>query len=289
MDIGCNDEKKEGKFALKEKCSITNLKPPLHSDLVKELNELLSALSLPITLESPQDLTPSLLIAILESILQERLPISSSIRDSKTPTAKMEAMKIFLGVLEDDILQRNIGLSDMDPRKLAAGEWDEIIFVGQTLCLLGRQYLLTEGNNTKIGCDSSYSGFSHDIGYLPYGETETAATTALTQELHTPTENSSPQPLLCIHDIDIPGLSIGVPFENDQNDGDLPENNLFETPRGDSSSSVRYDGFLHCVSDNVQEYPKRMRSRSSHNTTPSSHVSQVFQVLVYLPYWYSFT
>ena len=35
--------------------------------------------------------------------------------------AKIQAMKIFLGVLETDVVNEDIGLSDIDPRRLAAG------------------------------------------------------------------------------------------------------------------------------------------------------------------------
>lgn len=108
-------------------------------ELVATLNALLKKLLLTITLESPLDLTPSLLLAVLESILRSRLPIPSSIRESRDFASKVQAMKIFLGVLENDIIAMDVGLSDIDPRKLAAGEWDEVVFVGEILCWLGKK------------------------------------------------------------------------------------------------------------------------------------------------------
>lgn len=107
--------------------------------LVSRLNILLAELQLTITLQTPYDLIPSLLLAILESILGVRLPISTDARESRSPSDKVQAMKIFLGVLEYDVLQMDVGLSDVDPRKLAVGEWDEVIFVGELLCWLGKQ------------------------------------------------------------------------------------------------------------------------------------------------------
>src|SRR6266446_5213775 len=71
----------------------------LSSPLTDRLNDLLDRLRLPFVLDTPLDLTPSLLIAILESVLQSRLPVSSSIRESRSDAAKIQAMKIFLGVL----------------------------------------------------------------------------------------------------------------------------------------------------------------------------------------------
>jgi len=57
----------------------------------------------------------------------------------RTESAEIEAMKIFLGVLESDIIKMDVGLSDVDPRNLAAGESDEVTFVGELLCWLGKQ------------------------------------------------------------------------------------------------------------------------------------------------------
>lgn len=49
-------------------------------DLVQTLNLLLDSLDIPIELESVLDLTPTLLLAILESTLSSRLPLSSKLR-----------------------------------------------------------------------------------------------------------------------------------------------------------------------------------------------------------------
>jgi hypothetical protein len=108
-------------------------------NLVSDLNILLAELQLTITLQTPYDLIPSLLLAVLESILELRLPISTDVRESRSPSDKVQAMKMFLGVLESDVLRMDVGLSEVDPRKLAAGEWDEVVFVGELLCWLGRQ------------------------------------------------------------------------------------------------------------------------------------------------------
>ncbi len=115
--------------------------------LVPSLNELLRKLHIPFPLHTPLDLTPSLLLAILESILRQRLPLSESIRVSKDAQSKVQAMKIFIGVLEDDVIGQDVGLSEVDPRKLAAGEWDEVVFIGELLVWLGktRGYLPLHG------------------------------------------------------------------------------------------------------------------------------------------------
>ncbi|KAL4073194.1 hypothetical protein V8B97DRAFT_1858315, partial [Scleroderma yunnanense] len=110
--------------------------------LVPSLNALLVSLSLPFTLEIPTDLTPSLLLAILESIIEARLPIPNSVRTSRTREAKIRAMLVLLGVLECDVLRgwtADIGLGEVDPERLADGGWEETVFVGELLCWLARR------------------------------------------------------------------------------------------------------------------------------------------------------
>lgn len=107
------------------------------------MNVLLRALQLPILLQSPTDLTPSLLIAILESLLSKRIPLEFSPSRNRSKT-NVQSMKIFLGVLESDILKMDVGLSTVDPRRLANGEWDEVVFVGEILCWVGRKLGLME-------------------------------------------------------------------------------------------------------------------------------------------------
>lgn len=107
--------------------------------LTTTLNALLKGLRLCFVLGSPSDLTPSMLLAILECILEFRLPLSREIRESKSHFDKVEAMKIFLGVLETDIVKMDVGLGDVDPRALARGEEPETVFVGELLCWLGQK------------------------------------------------------------------------------------------------------------------------------------------------------
>ena len=134
--------------------------------LLPSLNALLAALALPFALDHPTDLTPSLLLAIFESLISARLPIPSAVRQSRTRDAKARAMLVLLGVLECDVLRGGehsvaasnaddsvlgaggvsvdgwvdeIGLGDVDPERLADGGWEETIFVGELLCWLARR------------------------------------------------------------------------------------------------------------------------------------------------------
>src|SRR6266478_5752233 len=77
--------------------------------LTTALNVLLKGLRLPFVLESPSDLTPWMLLALLECIVESRLPLSKEVRESRSDLDKVEAMKIFLGVLETDIIKMDVG------------------------------------------------------------------------------------------------------------------------------------------------------------------------------------
>lgn len=160
---------------------------PLPPTLVPSLNELLVSLSLPFALEIPTDLTPSLLLAILESIIEARLPIPNSVRASRTREAKIRAMLVLLGVLECDVLRggvdgselldgedaggvnvsvagwsTDIGLGEVDPEKLADGGWEETVFVGELLCWLARRRGIlpplsaSQSHSHRISCSQSY-------------------------------------------------------------------------------------------------------------------------------------
>ena len=84
------------------------------------------------------DLTPSLLITIIESITQVSIPIAHAI-DQEDENRHIQAIKVFIGVVELDFLQSDIGLSSLDPRLLAAGAWDEVVFVAEALCWIGEE------------------------------------------------------------------------------------------------------------------------------------------------------
>ncbi|KAH9969765.1 hypothetical protein BC827DRAFT_1257579 [Russula dissimulans] len=155
----------------------------LSSPLTDLLNELLDHLSLPFVLDTPLDLTPSLLLAILESLLQSRLPVSSSIRESRSDAAKVQAMKIFLGVLETDVLNEDIGLSDIDPRRLAAGEWEEVVFIAKLLCWLGKHMGLLPSKRTASTRSHGSTGSSVGLSGKASPSTRSTATSSIASTL----------------------------------------------------------------------------------------------------------
>jgi len=125
------------------------------SALVSSLNDLLTSLGIPISLASPLDLTPTLLLAILESTLESRLPLPPGVREAHTPQTKVEAVKIFLGVLGNDVL--GVDLSQVDPRKLARGEWDECVYVGGLLVHVAKKEGLMGDDEAIVDIDPEVS------------------------------------------------------------------------------------------------------------------------------------
>ena len=111
--------------------------------LTAQLNALLQAIDLPFVLTSPVDLTPFLLITIFESITQVPIPIAHAI-DQEDENRHIQTIKVFIGVVELDFLQSDIGLSSLDLRLLAAGAWDEVVFVAEALCWIGEELELIQ-------------------------------------------------------------------------------------------------------------------------------------------------
>ncbi|KAI0304288.1 hypothetical protein B0F90DRAFT_1625659 [Multifurca ochricompacta] len=209
------------------------------SPLIDPLNTLLDRLSLPFVLDTPLDLTPSLLLAILESLLQSRLPISSSIRESRSDVAKIQAMKIFLGVLETDVLSEDVGLSDIDPRRLAAGEWEEVVFIAQLLCWLGKQMgLLPSQSRSPTTFSTRRSSSTMCEG------TETTESTLDVRRIASPSMRSTATN----------SITSGFSFDREYQESDTTvqslNNDVMETPRPRSERILPEAGHRyrpHCI------------------------------------------
>ncbi|EJC98090.1 uncharacterized protein FOMMEDRAFT_149498 [Fomitiporia mediterranea MF3/22] len=119
--------------------------------LVRTLNSLLTSLEISLVLQTIQDLTPPLILMIFESMLRTRLPISKETRKSATYPARVEAMKIFIGVLADDVLGIDVGLGELDPRRLAEGRREEVLRVAEVLCWLGKRMSYISQDGLAVG------------------------------------------------------------------------------------------------------------------------------------------
>jgi hypothetical protein len=65
-------------------------------ELVKSLNLLLDTLEIPIELESLLDLTPTLLLLILESSLKSRLPLPARLREDRSRESGSKAIAHYI-------------------------------------------------------------------------------------------------------------------------------------------------------------------------------------------------
>jgi hypothetical protein len=135
---------------------MTTCRPEVDGQLDERLNELLVSIGIPITLQSPFDLTPTLLIAMLESLLRERLPLSDEARRCRTRAGRIEAMKWFLGVLGDDILGRELG--SVDPRMLAEGGEVEVRIAAEALLLAWDSGLFDKDTTLPLSHASTVAG-----------------------------------------------------------------------------------------------------------------------------------
>ncbi|KAK0504410.1 hypothetical protein EDD18DRAFT_1345305 [Armillaria luteobubalina] len=191
-------------------------------DLVSQLNELLTALRIPIPIQSPIDLTPSLLLAILECLLSSRLPLSPSLRHaavSKWPTrgaealnARVQCMKVFLGILETDILRNDdLDLSDVNPRKLAAGEYAEVTLVAEALCWVGRQAGLVRAEGDAHS-PSTMTATMRTSPFLQTSASVAESNTSISNMITTP-ELSLRTPPRCIHEVSSP-FALSLPLFN---------------------------------------------------------------------------
>ncbi|KAI0051420.1 hypothetical protein FA95DRAFT_1580619 [Auriscalpium vulgare] len=234
----------------------------LSSPLVESLNALLHSLALPFVLETPLDLTPSLLLAVLESLLKSRLPIDHVTRESRKQEAKVQAMKIFLGVLQTDLVTRDVGLGDIDPQRLASGEWEETVFVAKLLCWLGRQKRLLPTHEVleDIPERASTQSMDREAYIHPFRMVSPSTRSTLTNSMHSrlsidgyeaeshttaesvisyitegahylPSYNQPVHPPRCIHEIEDPSFLLsGEQGFHDTGSGKIPDGLLASDP-----------------------------------------------------------
>lgn len=240
----------------------------LQPTLVPNLNALLDAVQIPFNVDHPSDLTPSLLLAIFESIIGARLPIPPAVRQSRTRDAKARAMLVLLGVLECDILRGSnpddsvlteggvsvdgwaddIGLGEVDPERLADGGWEETIFIGELLCWLARRKGILP--RTKHSSTHPHSLYSN---HHSYGDDSNLSNSLLLRPSPART-TISPPPSIQDIDHDISTLSHIT---------DIPRHPLVHSPEPSLSLSTTTDLSI------------RARSVSSHTTVSTTHADDL--------------
>ncbi|KAJ6508381.1 hypothetical protein C8R45DRAFT_441279 [Mycena sanguinolenta] len=226
--------------------------------LVMQLNQLLASLNISINLDSYSQLAPSLLIAILESLMSTRLNISQEHRAalSSSDMAKVHCMKIFLGVFQADILKEDVGISQVDPRRLARGEEKETLYVARLLCWYGR-------HTGRISRRTETRRSARDASLSPSTLTTVTRHTATDVSVVHPESNTTVSdvdgpffddvlhnvvvvPARCIHEVPSPSLVLSPGSHVDE----FAESCLFAPSH--TSSSVRYDGYISVVNEDAE-------------------------------------
>ncbi|KAG6836486.1 hypothetical protein H0H93_007585 [Arthromyces matolae] len=245
--------------------------------LMRQLNSLLNALQIPIPLQSPRELTPSLMIHILNSMLSVRL--DAAVKTDSHEKMNLSRTKLFLGVLETDVLKTDVGLSNIDPRLLASGALEECTYIATLLCWIGRRqnYIVTDDpfqmdNEAPYAPDPSSPSASITTketfiasNFSPLGTTE--SNTSIDSMIpSSPTRISTPRPR-CIHQVPSPTLRSPQRHTNSVQ-------RLFASPSS-SPSKVRRSGYIspvdHELEVSLYENSRIMASTDMSNADSTHH------------------
>ncbi|KAF7327358.1 hypothetical protein MKEN_00313400 [Mycena kentingensis (nom. inval.)] len=224
--------------------------------LVGQLNQLLTSLQIPIQIDSPAELTPLLLIGILESILEDRLPIPDDVRAllSSSDQAKQQGIKIFLGVVQSDLLGTDVGLSNMDPRRLARGEDVETLYVARLLCWYGRRHGLV----SRPGRSATSASVNSPSTLTTLTPTRHSASVADLEapESVTTVSNATFSPRRgphCIHEIPSPQIVLSPlsPHLTTLPSPPFPSA-LLQGSSSNPNTTVRYEGYIAPVDEDAE-------------------------------------
>ncbi|KAA1080099.1 hypothetical protein PGT21_001970 [Puccinia graminis f. sp. tritici] len=114
-----------------------------HTDVLSQLNKLMGSLLIPISIPELSVATPSLLLAVLESILERRfLALNDATRTSKSPHSRSKCLKVMIKVLSQ-ILQVDVDRwspDSIDLPGLVRGDMNEMVKLIDGLLKLSRKY-----------------------------------------------------------------------------------------------------------------------------------------------------
>ncbi|KIJ58711.1 hypothetical protein HYDPIDRAFT_44390 [Hydnomerulius pinastri MD-312] len=210
--------------------------------LLPSLNDLLEALDLPFTLDTPTDLTPSLLLAILESLINARLPIPN-------------ACDVLRGGTDTDEQEQSVDDSQLDlagAGGVSVDGWAAEIGLGEASSCVGLRggeescRLKRNGSRSHSNTRSLYSN------HHSYGDEEATDDTAdFSTSLLRPSPAHRPAPHL--HDPD-------PNFSTLSHITDVPRHPLVHSPEPSLSLSH----------SNTIDLSTRARSVSSHTSVGSA-------------------
>jgi hypothetical protein len=101
------------------------------------LHQLLNHLGIPVLPPSLSSTSPSLLLVILEALVDNKLPLPPSTRLCSTQDDEVSVIKCILGVLADDILAMDLTI--VDPARVVQGSELEIAVLVMALAVLAKR------------------------------------------------------------------------------------------------------------------------------------------------------
>lgn len=105
------------------------------------LHSLLRALDIPVLPSTLSATSPSLLLVILETLIESRLPLPQSIRRCDTFTDELAVVKCVLGVLANDLL--GMDLAVIQPKHVVEGREEELAVLIMALAVVARRKKFT--------------------------------------------------------------------------------------------------------------------------------------------------
>ncbi|CAH7672101.1 expressed protein [Phakopsora pachyrhizi] len=111
-------------------------------EILFQLNQLLQTLLIPISLPELSVVTPSLLLAVLESILERRfLPVEDLSRTSRSPNSKSRCLKVLLRILDEtlDIETDRWSSKHVNLNRLLGSDLNEVLKLIRGLIQLSRR------------------------------------------------------------------------------------------------------------------------------------------------------
>ncbi|RXK37415.1 hypothetical protein M231_05315 [Tremella mesenterica] len=131
------------------------------------LHALLRALDIPVYPRTLSSTSPSLLLLILETLLDTRLALPDESRECKTRQDEITIVKCILGVLADDVL--GIDLTIINPIRVVQGSESELAVVVMAFAVLAKRsgLILHIKDRSREEEETEELDWSAELGTMP--------------------------------------------------------------------------------------------------------------------------
>lgn len=161
-----------------------------------------------------------------------------------------------------EVLEMDVGLSNMDPRKLANGEQEEVLFIGELLCWVGRRHgIVADYHSTTQSSPLTHAQPPADSSSMSTSTKHTHTTSHRRTESITSLDSletippgqktitTSPLSLhpRCIHEIPSPSLILSPNL-----DSSFTGPSSYHLTSETSEQNVRYTGYISAVDQDLE-------------------------------------